>query len=309
MPVSDESGRQGRRKKAAGGSKETNSTVKYSVFTVVMGEYGPEEAAAELEELGYDGIEWRIHDDYHIAPAALGERAEEIKALTEAHGLKMPILGTYVDSHDLDAVENTLRAARVMKCPAIRVRSPLYDCEMSYDRVLNEAVGSLKQVERLSKAIGVRAVIEIHSGTIIPSACAAHRLIKEFDPRCVGLILDPGNMIIEGRENWQMGLEILGEYVAHVHVKNLGWFRREAPNEAKWEWKYTPLDKGMVNWKEVTTALRAIGYDGYLSIEDLCGGEVATTGLLQERLPTQNGRTVPTATKLERDLDYLQRMA
>ena len=193
-----------------------------------------------------------------------------------------------------------------MDCPAIRVTSAPYDGEAPYHQVLKETAGKLKEVEQISKRIGVRALLEIHAGTIIPSASAAYRLVSQFDPRCVGLILDPANMVIEGREHWKMGLEILGEYLAHVHVKNVGWFSREYQGETRWKWEYAPLAKGMVDWQEVMTALNAVGYNGYLSIEDLYGGILSTSGLVGENLPIQKSPTIPTRQKLTEDLEYLR---
>ena len=280
--------------------------MKYCVFTVVMGEYPVEDVARELKGLGYDGIEWRVHDDYHISVAEIKQKAAEVRALTEARGLEIPALGAYLNPADIEQVETVFRAARAMNCPAVRIGSARYDGNAPYDQLLNEATDHLKRVERLSREIGVKALLETHSGTIIPSASAAYRLVSRFDPQHVGVIFDPANMILEGRENWQMGLEILSGYIAHVHVKNLCWLKREDDGGMRWEWEYTPLDKGMVHWREAITALRAVAYDGYLSIEDLHGGKLATTGLIQESLPSQDVPEMPILEMLEKDLDYLK---
>ena len=42
--------------------------------------------------------------------------------------------------------------------------------------------------------------------------------MQGLDPKHVGIIHDAGNMIIEGFENWRLGLEILGEYLAAVRA-------------------------------------------------------------------------------------------
>ena len=57
---------------------------------------------------------------------------------------------------------------------------------------------------------GVRALVEIHMGTIVPSASAAAQFCSRFDPRHVGVIHDAGNMVFEGFERYRMGLEVLG---------------------------------------------------------------------------------------------------
>ena len=282
------------------------SGVKYSVFTVVMGEYSLEEVAAELKRIGYDGVEWRVHKDYHITVEEIEEKAKQVKALSDANGLEIPSLGTYLDPDNIDEVKRVLNAAKLMGCPAIRVGTPLYDGKAHYNRLLRGAVKSLRKVEKLSMDLGVKALLETHSGTIIPSASAAYRLVSNFDPKYMGIIFDPANMIIEGKENWKIGIEMLGEYLAHIHVKNIAWISSMDEGKRMWRWEYTPLDNGMVDWKEVMTVLKEIGYNRYLSLEDLYGSHFNTEGLLQETLLPKSTRRVSTVEKLKTDLNYLK---
>jgi sugar phosphate isomerase/epimerase len=109
-------------------------------------------------------------------------------------------------------------------------------------------------------------LIEIHHETICPSASLAHRLISNFDPQAIGAIYDPGNMVYEGFENYRMGLELLGPYLAHVHIKNAA-FARPAGGGV-WTATWAPLEDGVVNYPQLFAALRAVGYDGWLSMED-----------------------------------------
>ena len=63
---------------------------------------------------------------------------------------------------------------------------------------------------------------------------------------------------------------MLGDYVAHVHVKN-GTLAPDGEDElgaAKWKRQWTPLQKGMADLKKFFTVLQASGYDGTVCIED-----------------------------------------
>ncbi|WP_409346041.1 sugar phosphate isomerase/epimerase family protein [Paenibacillus sp. MBLB4367] len=77
-------------------------------------------------------------------------------------------------------------------------------------------------------------------------------------------------MVHEGFENYRMGLELLGPYLAHVHVKNAKWAPTGERKEGVSLWKsdWSPLDEGMINWKKLLGDLKAVGYDGYLGVED-----------------------------------------
>ena len=115
---------------------------------------------------------------------------------------------------------------------------------------------------------GVRALVETHHKTITPSASLTHRLVSGFDPEHVGVLFDPGNMVFEGFEDYRMGLELLGPYLAHVHLKNA----RYAPHkDGVWRPVWSPLEAGVVDFRAFLAALRGVGYDGWLVLEDFSG--------------------------------------
>lgn len=78
----------------------------------------------------------------------------------------------------------------------------------------------LKAIDALAAETGVKAVLEIHMDTLISSPSAAYRALEGFDPAHIGLIFDPGNMVNEGFEDYQKSFELLGDYIAHIHIKN-----------------------------------------------------------------------------------------
>ena len=90
------------------------------------------------------------------------------------------------------------------------------------------------------------------------------RLVEPFDPGKIGVNYDPANLVIEGKESWQMGLELLGPYLDYVHAKNISWVREDGT----WRWVFAAMSEGQVGWAEVMQALDRVGYDGYVSFED-----------------------------------------
>jgi sugar phosphate isomerase/epimerase len=242
--------------------------MKYSVFTVMMGsEYNTVSVLERLKSLGYNGVEWRVSEDFHVSPKDLVAQSRELIRLTQEYGMEMPSLATYLSAADISPLTEIFTAASMMGVGVVRVGIPRYDRTKPYHELFHEAIENLRKVEALAAEHHVKAVIEIHFGTIIPSPSMARRLVERFDPQHIGVIFDPGNMAVEGYENWKMGLEVLGEYLAHVHVKNAAWFPKE---EGGWEWKWYPMRTGVVDWSQVMSDLKAIGYDGWMSLEDFC---------------------------------------
>jgi sugar phosphate isomerase/epimerase len=199
--------------------------------------------------------------------------------------LEIPLLATYLSLGETEAIAEVLQAAAAIGVPAVRLLTPRYDGSQSYDGLLEESRRHLAALEDLCRETKVKAALELHLGYIIPSASAARRLLEGFSPDWVGAIYDPGNMVCEGMENWKMGIQILGPYLSHVHVKNAAWYFSP---EQGWQAVWTPLGEGIVYWGEVISYLREAGYDGWLSVEDL--------------------REAPTEALLAEDLDFLRNL-
>ena len=266
---------------------------KYSVFTVMMPEFEILESAALLKSLGYDGVEWRVHSvpspfpdkpDFWrgnrstIDSGSIVERAPEIRRISDDAGLEIIGLGTYLSYKMLDDVAKCMEAACIMGCGSIRVSAPNYDGSVNYNDLYEEAVDGFAHIENLARDFSVRANIEIHHGNMCPSASLTYRLVSNFDPDFIGVIYDPGNMVCEGQENWQLGLELLGPYLSHVHVKNAAWIESGVTVEGGKRWKHTIVDTrhGIVDWAAVLLALDNVGYQGWLSFEDFAPGDTKT---------------------------------
>jgi len=270
--------------------------MKFSVFTVMMPEYEPEGAVSLLKEMGYEGVEWRVtrraldpalppsywqNNRCTVDVAIVDSQAAGLARMTAEAGLAIPALGTYMAATDHDAIGRAMRAARDMGCPRIRVSPPRYDRATGYPRLFAEALAAYVDVERLARQYGVQACLEIHLGNICSSPSLAHRLVSLFDPRYIGVILDPGNMVYEGYEDWRMGMELLGPYLAHVHLKNSQWnlVGARPTGEAEWQPSAASIDQGIINIRQFMEDLRAVGYDDWCSFEDF-----SASGTTREKL-------------------------
>jgi sugar phosphate isomerase/epimerase len=67
-------------------------------------------------------------------------------------------------------------------------------------------------------------------------------------------------MAQEGFEDYRIGAELLGPYLAHVHIKNSA-FERPAGGGV-WKPRWAPLEDGVVDFGLVFGALEHVGYDG-----------------------------------------------
>jgi sugar phosphate isomerase/epimerase len=270
----------------------------YAVFTVMCPECDLEQTAALAASLGLDGLEWRVTKkspepittvSYWSANRStvdidnVGADLARAKQIADRHKLAMPILGSYMRCSELPVVEAAMQAAAAAGCHKMRVGPPGYDGSKSYPELYEQAKQDFAKVAALARKYRVQACIEMHMGNITPSAGLAHRLVSHFDPAEIGVIFDPGNMVVEGYENYQLGLELLGPYLSHVHAKNCLWAKTGEENGvAKWEWRMAPTKLGQADWRAIVSALKKVGYQGWLSFEDFSDGD--TRAKLSESL-------------------------
>lgn len=257
--------------------------MRFSVFTASTPEWTPEEAATTLAAQGWDGIEWRVTDQadadepgYWAGNRAtwpltgLEESVPEILRLTKEAGLDFSAIGGYAQASDHDDVERLLTATAALGAGQVRVNLPKVPVA-DYRETFAAARADLEWAVERAAVHGVKVLIELHHGTIVSSASAAYRLVEGLDPERIGVIHDIGNLVHEGFEDLPSAFQILGEYLAHVHVKNATWW----PNGQKgfdeqiiWETNWATLRDGQADIDWLFRALVAIGYDGWVTLED-----------------------------------------
>jgi len=257
--------------------------MKFSVFTASTPDWEPEQAAQLLAAQGWDGIEWRVTDqaDADTPGFWAGNRSNwpltglegsvpEIARITAAAGLEYSGIGGYARSDDHDNVERMLAATAALGASQVRVTMPPLGSG-DYRELFAGARTDLEWVASRAAAHRVKALVELHHRTITSSASAAIRLIDGLDPAAVGVIHDLGNLVIEGQEDFLAAFQMLGPYLAHVHVKNVVW---RASDEAGfdgavlWQNEWAPLRTGQADVESYFTALADHGYDGWVTVED-----------------------------------------
>jgi sugar phosphate isomerase/epimerase len=252
--------------------------MRLGICSISLPELTPEQAVPVARDAGYAGIEWRVTPERErgadrgarpsffsnnlcsLAPTK--DAVARAVELTESAGLRVVGLDTYVDAGDLAGAENALDLAASGGAPWIRVRAPWRDGR-PYAELRFQARGFLRRLASLARTYQVQALLEIHQGTICPSASLAHRLVSEFDPHWIGVVYDAGNL---PNEDHGHGLDVLGEHLAHVHLKNAAFVR--PCGGGVWSPEWSALGDGVVDVRGLFAALRERGYDGWVGVED-----------------------------------------
>ena len=278
--------------------------MRFSVFTAATPEWTPEEAAKTIAAQGWDGIEWRVTDQADAAEpgywagnratwplTGLEESVPEILRITKEAGLDFSAVGGYAQASDHENVERLLVATAALGAGRVRVTLPKLPVG-DYRATFAQTRADLEWAAERAAAHGVKVLIELHHGSIVSSASAAYRLVEGLDPERVGVIHDIGNLIHEGMEDLGAAFQILGEYLAHVHVKNARWWpnaQMGPDNQILWEAYWAPLREGSADIDWLFRALVAVGYDGWVTLEDFVDHNIPRADRLEDSLAYLRG--------------------
>jgi sugar phosphate isomerase/epimerase len=256
--------------------------VRFSVFTASTPQWTPAEAAVILARQGWDGVEWRVTDQ-DSAPepgfwagnratwplTGLEESLPAIGKITREAGLEFSGIGGYVRSNDRANVRRVLAATAGLGAQRVRVTMPGVR-DGHYRELFAATRADLDWAAGVAREYDVKVLVELHHRTIVASASAALRLVDGLDPARVGVIHDVGNLVIEGQEDPLAAFELLGEYLAHVHVKNVAWQATGKADDGSTIWTddWATLREGQADIEAYFRALRAYGYDGWVTVED-----------------------------------------
>jgi len=262
--------------------------MKVCATTVMMPEHDLEEAAAYLAGLGFDGVEWRcrrISDEqrtqaysnwgnhkFDLSPDNLAQRGAELVEVSRAHGLEIACLATNMPASDLDTVRLVAEGCAQHGIGKFRLGAPRgWNPNESYVQILDDTRRAFEKALAICAECGVRAILEIHRGTVSMSPTMAYLVVKDFDPAHIGVIFDIANMSLgQGFEPPRVGMDLLGDYVAHVHAGG----GRPRPTERRedgqqgWAWDTVDLADSLLDTASFVRDLLATGYQGFFSVED-----------------------------------------
>jgi inosose dehydratase len=134
-------------------------------------------------------------------------------------------------------------------------------------------VSNLHRAAELCRAEGLEPVFHPHAGTYVETAADIERLMGRIDPSLVGLCLDTGHFRYGGADP-ATAIRAYASLIRHVHIKDcragvVGDVAARGGDlaEALKQGVFCPLGEGDAQIPNAIEALRAIGYRGWLVVE------------------------------------------
>jgi sugar phosphate isomerase/epimerase len=215
-------------------------------------------------ELGYDGVELAVRDpaavDVEIVAAALAAAGLETAAVGTGQsylkdGLSLSSPDEGIRARAIERVGNHLEFAIRLGAPVIigLLRGRIEGGRGDTDRRFSD---SLRQILPVADRTGTRLLIEPinrYETDYLTTVDEALDLIGRLGTEALGVLADTFHMNIEETSLGE-ALVRSGPWLAHVHVADSN---RHAPG-----W-------GHLDFSEIVSVLKEVGYSGYLSAEIL----------------------------------------
>ncbi len=215
-------------------------------------------------EAGFDGVDLTVRKGGHVSP----ERVEEdlpkaVEAATKADIHIRMIVTDITDPRDA-RTQKVLKTAARLGVRHYRLGIYRYNESDPIMAQLDEIRPRLRDLAEMSKQYGVAATFQNHAGAGYVGAPLwdLHYLLRDLDPRWMGVQFDIRHAVVEGGLAWPVNLRLLAGFINTLAMKDFRWARQGSG----WETENTPLGQGMVDFPAYAGMLKRLGLSGPISI-------------------------------------------
>lgn len=237
-----------------------------------------EEAFCEAKTAGYESIEVCMSGTGDVSLETTEKGAKQIVKAANNAGIRISSVasGLYwvkslsasdpgVRAEAMDIAEKQLEVAAWLDAGAILLIPGSVDVffdpsaeVVDYGDVWCRATDAVGKLTLLAESLKVAIGIENVWNKFLISPGEMKAFIDQFNSDWVGSYFDVGNAMLTGYpEQW---IKLLGKRIKRIHLKD---FRRSVGTANG----FVDLLSGDVEWPTVISALKEIGYDGYLTAE------------------------------------------
>lgn len=232
---------------------------------------------------GFDGIAWTVRAGAHIEPADVTRELPRLIKLTRAAGMATPMIITGIRSVDSPEAKAILTALAECGVTRYRLGAPRYDYSRALEPQFDAFRKEIEAIAALNRQFGTTALFHTHSyaNTIGGSAWDLWMLIRDLDPRFVGINYDIAHVMAKGGAGWRESSMAAHRHIHALSVKDFRWVERANAPAGEWPWQteFVAPGEGMVNFADFFSYFRSIDFEG--PIETYCEYKVSVPGRAQ----------------------------
>ena len=234
------------------------------VFSKPLADFSYADTAKLLAETGYGGIDYTVRvAQGHVLPDKVEEDLPRAIDAAHAAGLKVEMITTEIKSAREKDTEKLLRTAAKHGVKFYRLGNFTYDAKLSVIESLEKIQPQLKELGQLNQSLGLHGALQNHMGVRVGSPVwDLYELLRDIDPRGIGVQYDIRHATTEGGQSWPLGLKLLKPWIKCTDVKDFRW--QQSPGKAVVEGM--PLGEGIVPLDAYFKLKKELGIGGPISV-------------------------------------------
>ena len=214
-------------------------------FTKPFQNLGFEETADVVAQVGWDGIECPVRRGGQILPNKVEEDLPRMVQALKQRNLELFCMATDIHNVTDPLTERVLRTAAKLGVKLYRLASLHYDLTKPLPPQVENIRAELRDLVALNAELGLCAAFENHSGSDYVGAPVwdIYELVKDFDPRHLGVCFDIAHATIEGGLDWPINFHLIERHISAVYIKDFAWKKIRGHWDAEW----CALGQGMID--------------------------------------------------------------
>jgi len=240
--------------------------LKVAIFSKHLQFLTGDDLARTAAGLGFDGLDITVRKGGHVEPARVAADLPPLAAICRRHGLGVPMITTDIADAETPFAEDILKTMAALGIRYYRFGAFKWTNDQSYAAQLDAMKPRLARLAALNARYQACAMYHTHSGVGLVGASIwdLYILMKDLDPKAVGVNYDVGHATIEGGfGGWIASFKIIGPHLRGIAVKDFLW---EKDAKGNWREQWKPIGEGMVRFPRFFSMVAESGFSGPLQL-------------------------------------------
>ena len=222
-----------------------------------------------IKESGFDGFEPTFHPEGLPSISSFYKDAEVLRKESDNIGLKIPsmrggplfwkLFGSDKEEERKEAVNiayKAMEALKIMGGDTLLIVPGRWNRGQSYLKLYKNCLETAKMIGEIAEKTNIIAGLENVENKFLFSPREWCEFIDEINNPYIRIYFDVGNVLYLDRGQPEDWIKDLGKRICRVHLKDCK------------DRKIVPPLEGDVNWSLVVKALKEIGYNSWLTVEN-----------------------------------------
>ena len=222
------------------------------------------DTAALVKAAGFGGIDYTVRvPQGHVLPEKVKEDLPRAIDAAHAAGLKVEMITTEITSVRQPHTEALLRTAAKQGVKFYRLGNFKYDDKLGVIGSLHQLRADIKELAALNQSLGLHGAIQNHAGPRVGGPLwDLFELLRDFDPRWIGVQYDIRHAVVEGGQSWPLALKLLAPWIRCTDLKDFKW--EQSPGKAAID--NVPIGQGVVPFDAYFKLVRELNIGGPMSV-------------------------------------------